>query len=99
MIKLTYILISVLLICNLISAIEIEYFGHKVLRVHPETFQHVKELRNLESFNGVDFWDSIYANSTNGVRVMILPDQLPIIHNYLEKLYIRYNVIIEDVPR
>lgn len=85
------------LIYNWANAIESRYISNKVLRIHPETFEQVKELKNLES--SVDFWDSVHLNTTNGIRVMVSFDQLQIVETFLETRHIRYNILIENVSK
>lgn len=96
-VKMFKIIISICLLGSIVVAVQKSYDGFKVFRVSPEFPDQMKYLKNLESSEGIDFWDPIHFVANYPTRVMVSPEKIEFFKNYLASAGVSYELIIENV--
>uniref|UniRef100_T1JFH7 Peptidase M14 domain-containing protein n=1 Tax=Strigamia maritima TaxID=126957 RepID=T1JFH7_STRMM len=89
-----------LLFVTNIRSTKFTYYGYKVLRLLPQEQSQLEKIYQLQEqlTDTVDFWtEPRFLNST--VDIMVTPNELKNIINFLQKLKIPYVIMIDDVQK
>lgn len=92
---------EILLCFAIVAAVNAEYqkfINHKVYQIVPKSDKDVEVLNAMQEEGRWDFWSDVVAIGSD-VRIRVEPDMQKEFEEYLNKVGVHNNVIIEDVQR